>query len=206
MDDVSVTIGGHGAWEQFGTYISAVLSFFGVVAGLLWSGYLNRTADTQREHEKDLDLYHEIKILRIALLADLQNLQRVMAEEKKRARNKNEKSTWFPTINFFQIYECNLEKIGLLQQDEATALVNSYYAFNEQRSYILRFGNKNDRKAEKYNNVEILYIDDEEREKLVYHISAILNPARRAKLAISRGINMPPPAAPREGMFAYFRV
>lgn len=203
VDGIAMTIGSqeHNIFVQLAPYVAAGFSFIGVVLGLIWSGYLSRKADARRDDENARERFNEIKTLRVALLADLSNLNRVVGGEKERAENEAEKSTWFPMLNFFQVYEANLGKIGLLQEKEAIALASAYYVFNEQRGYLTRFSDVDKKNISIFGNVEIIYADVGRRNDIVDTLGTVLESAKLAKSELEVGVSIPQPIAQRVNLF-----
>lgn len=132
MSDIIVLVPPSGpSGAGFAPYITATLSFAGVVLGLLWNGWANRRAERRRADEDAAKRENEVHVLRTALWADLSNLSATLRSEIEFVRDRRFTFTWVPVLNFFQVYEKNLDQIGRLTREEVIDLARTYYTYNE---------------------------------------------------------------------------
>jgi hypothetical protein len=127
------------------TVFTGMIGFFGVVATLLWNGWLARRADRRKfeleQEAESRELAHKRDTLRVALKAEMQHLRKIFAEEK--AHIEQVRCTWVPLIDSFNVYQENLNDIRLLTADEVER-TEAYYTYQERAGYIARLGGATD--------------------------------------------------------------
>ena len=129
--------------QAIATIVAATVGFVGVIATLLWNGFMSRRADYRKtvmeKTSEEADRQHERAVLRVALHAELRSLSRSVRREIKFIEGHVEFS-WVPIIDFFRVYLTNLNKLGLLRPAEVECICQAYYSYQEHTGYIARLG------------------------------------------------------------------
>jgi hypothetical protein len=153
-----------------------------VICTLAVNGWLTRRAERRKED-------HDRRVLRIGLLSELRNLNRIIGGELEFINDKEHDFTWVPLIDFFNVYKDNLDKLGLLSTSEVELLSEAYYTYIENAGYIARFADADMSKPIMGTNVpfkldhadpKVRYLND--------RLEAIIEAAKEAITKIERNL------------------
>ena len=106
--------------KDFQTLIVGVLGFSGVIYTMRVNSRLSR-----EQHERNIT--HEREIMKKALRAELQLIQKVFTDNSKESPDNSEESdTFFPEKTYIDVYQAFVGKLGLLSLEQASAVIKAY--------------------------------------------------------------------------------
>ncbi len=106
--------------KDFQTLIVGVLGFTGVIYTLRDNSRLSR-----EQHERNIT--HEREIMKTALRAELQLIQKAFTDNSKESHDNSEEcDAFFPEKSYVDAYQAFVGKLGLLSLEQASAVIEAY--------------------------------------------------------------------------------
>jgi len=144
--------------KDFQTLVVGALGFLGVIYTLRVNSRLSR-----EQHERKIE--HEHEVLRTALSAELALIQKSFIQNSNTMDDEHGVSdAFFPERVSTEVYQANLNKLGLLTAEQVSAVIKAYALAEEvpTRLRLLSSGHDNS-----YNKPGYIFIQQENYENAV---------------------------------------